>query len=264
MKIIKGFLSFIFSILIFVALFAISLSFIVKNTLQKEILTTIAEEKGTELVEDLIDDIDIPSSEKQKIKNTLLKDKTFSKYITIYIDNYIKYVNDDEYKVSKEDASKIIDFAKTTLKTLADSLEIEYDVTSDDYELVDTIFKSSFKYVDDNIDEDFHKVVEIYAFITSPLMLMIGIGIIVVLVCLNILLIGLKKGIKSLGITMNITGIILLTAYILFTIFKTDILSELPFDLKLTNLLIYALILFIFGIIIIIVSKNIKKQEESE
>ena len=264
MKVIKGLLSFILGILIFALMLGLSLSFVVKNTLQKEILTKAVETKGYDIMEDLLDDISLEPEVKTKIMDTLKKDDTYVKYMRIYVDNYLKYVKDKDYKVSKSDADKISNFVNTTLKEITNTLNLEYNKDAKDYELVDTIFKTSFNYISDSMGEENLKVIKIYSFVTSTSIMLAAITCILVLVLLVSLLQGYRKGIRNLGIISIITGVILGIIYGLFMIFKGDIVKELPFDINLINLIITSVVTFIFGIILTVVSKKLKKSLENE
>lgn len=264
MKVLKGLLSFIFGFLIFILLFALSLTFVVRNTIQNEILVTAVETKGIEIFEDLLEDIDITLEQKDSIVSMLKKDNAYVKYMKLYVDNYIKYVGNNDYKVSEKDAKEVNSFVATTFKDIANTLELEYDNTLEGTELVDKIFKVSFDYINDAVGDDTVEVVKIYSFVTSPIILLSAVGCILVLLLLVGLLKGLSGALKSVGISSLSTGIILLIAYILFLVFKKDILSEIPFDINLINLAIMSITTFVLGIVFIIIGKKIKKREENE
>ncbi len=252
MKFIKGFLTFILGILLVGVITILSVSLGLKKTVSKNISNVLSSEAIYGYISD-----DLNDAEKEIIINAL-KDSEAPLVMDVYINNYLAYKKDSTHKVNRKDADIIINYINRHTSELKDT-KIPTSISLDD---IDSYAKESYEWVSNEIDSDLINTISIYKEFTSIKILICELVSIVILIGFIMLITwSLIKWVKVTSITLIISSILNIAAYLVVTFLTNQINSEIIKLLNFDIFLIVGIILFVIGIIGIIIYNLIKKKD---
>ena len=260
MKVLKGLLSGIIGLLLFVLIVGLTFSYVMKSVLKKDILNGVVKDQVTKQYIKIEDE-----KVKEGIEELLGKNEV-SDLAEELIDEYIKYTKDENYKVSDELVDKIVDFCVENKESISkfskEELTEEKIRSKETYDNIKKTFDDGFKEVKKKLG-DGEVVVEVYGVIVSKTSRLIVVGIILGLIIIYSLLNwSFYKFLSPLGVSTIISGILYLGIYGLIMVFKDLILksTELNINFNPKTILIAGIIELALGIIFIIIRDVIEKQ----
>lgn len=275
MKVLRGFANFIIGLALIVLLFGLSLTFVIKTVVQDNIIISLAKD---EILPKYLESDELKLTDEQKnIIKELLEDKQANDILNAIMDNYVRYVSEEDYKVTQKDIDLITDFTIRHEEQFEKLTKEEFN-KEDVYEnfTVEKVTegaKNLFKMIDENFDtssiETKTTIIQTYndTISTNTKMEIIG-GIIVCIILLMIINWSLYKWMKTTGVSIIISGVLVSMVYFAIDIVKKYLTQEeLGISLESLNfniIIIMGITEIVLGIIFIIGYSIIKKQSIKE
>lgn len=266
MNFLKGLLSFILSIVLFILLTIFSFNILFKGVVQPQLIGGLAKKQ---LVSEYIEKEDI--DHKEEIEK-LLEDKEADKIANNLVNDYMKYLSDNSYKVSKKTVNNIINFCvnhREEINNISNTVVTENEIKSQ--ETFDDLYNKindGFKEINKKIGKTPQEVIKIYVNLTSNNITLVLIISIIICVILLILIKGsLYKWISTFGSSLISCGIMVIGLYFILNYLVLTIINKQNFNLniKINQVLTLGLFEIIIGIVMIIVKIIISKiQEKTE
>lgn len=274
MKFLKGFGVAILGIIIAAIVFALSISFILKNVLQKQIASVAVKEVVTN---EYMNDTDLTDEEKEKLNNIdkMIGNKDISKLISIIMKEYEESIDKEDYSVSENSLDEIINLCVKYIDVINDFSHervTESDIRSNETrnELREA-FNETLEDIDEEDELSVRMIVKSYNLFTSTFFR-------IVLICVVILftaLIGLIKSsyykwLRPVGIAVITSGVFVTLIYVGAKV-GTKLLedtNEFKIAFKFEEILLIGIIEIVLGIGMIITngilnSKFSNKEENN-
>lgn len=257
MKALRIFITVILSFVLVALIVGVTLISSVKEVVQ----TQLVGEAVKQSILKEVDNVDIEGLDE------IIDSKTINKLIDSVLTDYTNYVEGKGNGVSDETVDIIVDYIYDNKDKIEKVVGQELDFGDTTREEAKKELKESlndeFAEIDEN-SEEVNKAIVIYANVTSSNTLYIILGVIAVIV----VLIGLvnwnlySTGI-SIGVVSIVSGIINLLLYLLTSVISGMINSSSDVEIKINFnlLLIVGASLFVFGIVLLIVSNILNKKK---
>lgn len=267
MKILKGFITFIIGIVLFVLIFSLSIVYrtksfveqeLVVNTFKETMLSQMSEEKTPDDVKELVD--------------KLANNKDVDQIIDRYVQNYLAYKTNTNYNISKEDYNIFLNFVlkyKDDFNKYSETKYEEEDIRKEmTYDAVNKLAKQTFEELEKELpDENFTKVITVYAETTSSnTKLILFLAILVCIILITLINWSFIKWLKVTGIDLIISGVIISGLYGLGLAAKKLVVAEETIATIIKNININGFIYMaaaeiVAGIVAIVIYKILKKKE---
>ena len=259
---------------IFINLF--SLSLILKNVIQDEIMTSVIKSSIADqyFTNNKIENL--TEEQQNKIKE-FLNDKASDEVINVLMDNYLNYASDENYKIPEKDVETIKNYVKEN-EDLIKQIS-EEDVNIDDIlkEITaDNIHNTAKKNIDkiQNVPTQVESVIKSYKTITvGPIKIVLALIVALGILLLMLISWSLIKWMKATGVCLIVNGVLITLLFVFVDGIKDLIIknSELGIfvnNISFINILIIGLIELVLGILLVIahkyLSKNNNKVEKTE
>ena len=232
MKFLRGLLASIAGLVLYMAIFTLTMSFVVKNFLEDDILPNATKEMLRSSYLETTENANLD------VLNQVLEDEDANKIINDIINEYLLYAEDNNYQVSEDLKNEILDFFDKHLDEMKEMFGEEYTretLRSDEtYNNLTNALNDGFKLVNEELGNTGIEAVSIYDTLTSNKFRLILICLI--LIC--IILIGLAKWswykwMLDLGVSLLVTGILFLSSAKLIDV----IISNMGFDENIVSLI---------------------------
>lgn len=257
---------------IFINLF--SLSLILKNVVQDEVITNVIKNSIAEQY--LTNNIDKLSEEDQKKIEDFLNDNASDEIINILMDNYINYQSDENYVIPQKDVDTIKNYVKAhedLIKQVSDEdVNIDEILNEITVENIHKTVKEDIGELDD-LPSGVDSVIKSYKNITvGPIKLILALIIIVCILLLMLISWSIIKWMKATGICFITNGVLIILLFIVIDGIKDLIIKSIDLgifvdNMSFTNILIIGLTELILGIALVIthkilIKKNIKSTSD--
>ena len=271
MKVLRSILYVVIAILLGLLINVLSLTMILKNVVQEEIITNTIKASLTSGY--LAKNMDNLTEDQKKMLEKFLNDEDINEVVDVLVDNYTNYQSNENYKISQSDVDKLkkyIDDHQDFIKEISDE-----DINIEDIKkeiTVDNIDKNAKKAIEklDELPEEIKPVVTSYKYITLGPVKLVLIALIVVCIALMILISwSLIKWMKSTGICLITNGVLISLLYLFIDAAKSMVMrvinnNTLFNNISFNNILIIGLSELIIGIILIVVYKLLNKKTNKE
>ncbi len=225
MKSLKKFCNALLTIILFIFVFSLSISFILKKFVQEDLIANMAKE---EIVKQYIDNdnYDGIDSEKKAILKTILGEDDANEIVNIILDNYMIYTVSENYELSKSDYDKIIKYFEkhsNDISRISGKIDINYIKNRFTYDEVNKMVKDEFVKLDEKLKESSVSpeevtekvdIINIYANLVSTqtrMYILYGIGgCILLLMFINY---SVSKWMIEAGISLIISGVLVTSVY---------------------------------------------------
>ena len=271
MKFLKGFLTFILAVVLFVLIFALSLVFRTKSFVEKEVIVSTVNEAIT----NQIDTQDL-TTEQRNLIDSLKKDKDTEKLIQKAVENFVEYKTESNYYLKESDYNLLIDYITKHLDEInavsdtsysASEVKemLKYDEMKDG---VNELFDQLSDQMGDN--ETVDNVVRVYSKTTSnKTMILIGLGIVVTILAIVLINWSFIKWMLVVGIDLIISGALIGIIYILASMGKKLVVAEetiKPYieSININGFMFMAVGEIVFGIVLIVIYSIIKKKGKKD
>ena len=238
----------------------------VESFLEKDVVKGAAK---AAIEESIKRDENITAKEKELIEE-ILGDSESSSMVSMIIDNYFGYKNDQNFSISKADFDKLHAFAlkyKDKLKELAASEGETFDEEGFDkfftYEEINKYASEAFENMSKEVDDaGMETVVDVYDKLTTGSFKLIAIfSIIFCIVILGLINWSLFRWMPALITALVVTGVLMIVIYVLANILLNNIeIKDLSFIPNFSRFLISGIIEVVLGIIFIVVYEILKKK----
>ena len=267
MKILRGFLTFIIGIVLFVFVFTLSLVCRTKTFVEKELVVPIVKETATQAIQKG----EVTSEQKDLIEK-MTNDKEFEKIVERLTSNYIAIQSSEEYNLSKEDYDLFINFVikyKDEINKASDTKYTENEIRELlSYEETQKAAKEAFNTLEGNTSaSEMKQVIDIYTKTTSSnTKLILFLSIVVIIMLITLINWSFTKWFKVLGIDLIISGLIFGIIFGLAKFAQSKIVADASIEtmiksINLNGFIIMAICEVLFGIASIIAYKKLKKKE---
>ncbi len=265
MKFLRGFTTFIIGILLFAAMFGLSLILRLETFVEKELVVSVVKEASIQEVKD-----NAASNEQKKLIEKMLEDEKSEEIIQKIVQNYISYKEDSNYEVSEEDYNLLMDYVVKHLD--------EINAVSNT-KLTEGEIRKQFKYEDfkkntkevftdfDKDSKDMSQTMNLYTKVTSNnTKLILIVSIVVCILLIALVNWAFVKCLKVVGINLIIVGIIFGIMYGFGLFMQSKIMADenvlqviRAIDIK--GFLITAIVEVVVGIVMLIVYKLLNKKD---
>lgn len=263
MNIIKKLISFFLSIILFILILMFSFNIIIKRVVQKQIIGGVTK---NQVISEYIDNTD--SKYKEEIKD-LINDKEAKEISDRIIDEYMEYINNNEYTVSEETIDKIINYCvkhhKEINKITEEEITIEKIKSPETREDLIKTINDDFKELKQDFGQTPTRIIKIYTkLISNNLQTALFISIIIVIILLMIVQNSFYKWISKLGVSLIFTSLFITSFYliIILVINKINESTKIEIDINTREMLLIAIMEVIVGITLIIIKKITDKKEK--
>ena len=257
MKILRGFLLTILNFILVSLVMTFSVNLIFKNVIKKELLGGIAKDK---IVSEYIDNLDIDN--KEEIKELLNNDEA-SSIASEVIDDYLKYVEDNNHKVSEDTVKRIVDFSvehNSQISTISGENISESQIRSDEtYKSISDAINNGFADVGTEIKAG-QDIIKIYnKMTTANINAILIVAIIIIIILIMVVKSSVYRWLSNLGTALIVSGVFFLSLYIAIKALLDGILEKQEFDIniKIDGISKIAIAEIVTGIVLIIVQKII-------
>lgn len=270
MKALRSILYVIVAMFLGIFINLLSLSLVLKDVVQKEVVTSIVK---SAIAEQYFEKNTISglSEEQQKKVKEFLDDNASNEVVDIFINNYMNYLTDENYKISEQDVNKIKDYVKKHEDVIKEVTK--EDVNIDDVlkdfnvENIDKETRQSLDKAEKEMPSEVREVFTTYKAIAfGSVKLILAIIVIVCILLLMLISWSLIKWMKATGVCFITNGILITLLYIFAAGIKDLILKSADLKLYLenitfNNILIIGLVELALGIALVFIHKYLKKQE---
>ncbi len=228
MNFLRGFFSFIISLVIFILLIVLSLSYSLEGFIKGELLKGVIQDK---IVSENIGDKEV----KQSIEN-LLGQEEITGLLEELVDEYMKYSKNDEYRASDEFKQKVIDFSVKNIdiinKFTNDKMTEERLRSEEFYNDLTNDLEEGFSNAKEALgDKDI--IIEVFNFSISTLSRTILLIVIVVLIILLALVNwSLYNWFSYVSTPLFICGLLFTLIYVLISKFSIEIAKTLDISIN--------------------------------
>lgn len=261
MKFLKGFLSFIISLVITLLIMVFSLNLIFKNVIEKEILGGVVKDQ---IISEYIENADV---ENKELIKELLDEKEVTTIASNVIDEYMEYLEDNNHRVSEKTLNSIISFCvkhRTQISKIAGRDIPESEMTSQEtYRNLSDSINEGFEHVGNEINTSGTEIVKTYNNLTSTnFKIIIIISIIISIILLMVIKNSLYKWLSNLGKALITNSIIIIVLYFALTTIVDEIIKQQNIDItiELSGILSIGIVELVLGIILIMIKKIIDKS----
>lgn len=255
MKVLKKILVVLLSIVLVCCLSFLILSFSV-HTIVIDQLRNVTLEKVKE-------DIASDSALSREKLDSFFDNSDVSDLVEKYIDIVINGIADDDNLGDleiKEDIINFIDNNREFIKSEFGITDLELDLirNTDFLNDVDTMVKDEITKA--RVDEESVKIIKIYNdLVSNTFKIILGVSILVLIGIIGLLSLSVSKTLKVSGISFIISSILSGTI-IVFISYIINALKEANFTVDYMSGLLYSIITFVIGILLIIISHIYKKK----
>ena len=246
----------------------LSLTLVLKNIVQDEIVTNVIKESIAEQY--IVKNINKLSEEEQKNIKELLDDQSSNEVVNILINNYLNYQSDASYKISEKDVETlrkyIISHQDTIQQFSSETINID-DITREI--TVDNIDKETRKAIGEAKADsnDIVGIINTYtSFASESVKLILALLVILSVGLLMLISWSVVKWTKATGICLITNGILITLLYLIIASIKDLILKYADLGIFIQNIsfnaiLIIGLVELILGIGLVTAHKILSKKE---
>lgn len=267
MKTLRNILYVITAIFLGIFIYLLSISLLLKNVVQDELITNVV--KSTITNEYVTKNVDKLTPEQKKMLDDFLNNNDSDEVVNILVDNYINYQNNENYKISQKDVDTLKNYInnhKDIIKQVSDKdINIDDILNEITVENIDEMTKKNIEKMDE-LPAEVQTAVITYKNITmGPVKIALAFLVIGCIALLMLISWSFIKWMKATGICF-ITNGVLITLLFIFADGIKDILvknSDIGVYVKnmtFSNILIIGLVELVVGILLIVIHKLLNKK----
>jgi len=266
MNILKGIAGFFISIILILLVDAYSLSISLKYVLQNQIIGSVVKEQ---IINSYVENSKT-FKDKDKLEG-IINDNKSNEIIDNIIDDYIKYLDDSNYKVSDKTIDSILDFCvkhKDELSEISDHEITEEEIRkSETREDLTKSLNDGFSSLGNNLGQTEKDIIKSYSTFTSKSFRIVLLVLIFVQIVLLVLIKWSPyKWMTPTGVSFIISGVFIGTSYLIAKIILNNVIvndtKEISINPKI--MLILAIVELSVGVILLITKTIIGNTLEKQ
>ena len=273
MKALRSFVYVVVAIFLGIFINLLSLSLVLKNVVQKEMVTNlvksaIASEYFDKKVENGL------TEEQQKKVKEFLDDNSANEVLDVFINNYMNYLSDENYKISEQDVNKIKDYVKKHEDVIREisKEDINIDEVLKDFnaDTIDKETRKSLEKVDTELPSEVKDVFTTYkSFTVGSIKLALAALVFGSIALLMLISWSLIKWMKATGVCLIVNGVLITLLYLILASIRDLILNNANLGIYIQNItfstiLVIGLVELVLGIALVIAHKIINKKGLNE
>ena len=266
MKVFRNIIYVIIAIFLGIFINLLSLSFILKDVVQGEIISNTIK---TSIVSGyLANNIDNLTDDQKVLIEDFLKDNEINEVVDSFIDGYLNSQGNEKYRVSQEDVDKLKNYIEKHQEIIKQISNKDIDINDITKEITVDNINSKFDEVYDKLDNNTSQVqpvINSYKYFTvGPAKIIL---IVIIIVCILLLILiswSLIKWMKTVGICLVSNGAIILFMFVVADALKDFIIKSSNLNIgfsnfTFTNILMVGAIELLVGILLIVTYKILNK-----
>lgn len=262
MKVISKILSFILSMVLFMLILMFSLNLVIKGVIQKQIIGGVAKDQ---ILNEYISNNEFEN--KEEIKKILEEPEALSLANSV-IDEYLKYVSDNNHKINKKTVTNIINFFiknREKLNEISHSTVTEEELRSQEtFDNIEKGLNEGFAEVNVDIGATASQIIKIYSkLISNNFQILLIISSIISVILLMIFQNSLYRWMSTFGFSLLMVGTLICGFFTGLNSFVPTIQKhlKLEIEIKLNDMLVIGIIEIILGIILLVTKTIISKMK---
>ena len=258
MKIIRGFLNFIISLILIVLIVSFTIITSLLNVIQNQII-------GEFFKQIIIEELFTENTSNYEIASNLAFTQDVNIIINSILADYINYSKNNTDGVSDNTVDLIVNFCIDHKQDLEKIENTELDIN----ELQSLNMHNNLKHILNdffislNDDPSFHisDIAKVYGTINSnSFKIEFLVTILIFILLLALINWSPYKWMKPFGIVLIISGILVSILYGLISIIRNMMIQELNLNVNIKLIIILAIVEFVSGIVLVIIHSNIRKK----